>query len=126
MSDSFYRWFSKQLLTAFSSAWHGRIEQSRLALLQAAASPSGDILETGTGLLTAHAVSSGSDAELAVRNIGVETGLTRDLLAARTLLANRPGLDAPSRDTQSEGPLLQIQKQLFETLAFIARSKPAP
>ena len=126
MSDSFYQWFSKRLLTAFGSAWHGRIEQSHLALLQAAASPSGDIVETGTGLLTAHAASAGSDAELAVRNIGVETGLTRDLLAARALLANRPGLDAPSRDTQVEGPLSQIQKNLFATLAFIARSKPAP
>ena len=125
MSDDFYHWFSKRLLTAFGSAWRGRIEQSRLALLQATASPSSDILETGTVLPTAHAVSARSDVKLAVRNIGVETGLTPDLLAADALLANRPGLDVLSRDTKSEGPPSQIQKNLFETPAFISR-KPAP
>ena len=125
MSDSFYHWFLKQLFTAFGSASYRRIEQSRSALPQAAASPSGDRLGTGAGLLTAHAVSAGCDVALAIRNIGVVTGLTGDLMAAGTLLANHPGLDAPARDTQAERLLSKVQKNLFKTLAFIVR-KPAP
>ena len=123
VSDGLYHWFLKRLFTAFGSASYRRIEQSRSALPQAAAS--GDRLGTGAGLLTAHAVSAGCDVALAIRNIGVVTGLTRDLLAAGTLLANHLGLDAPARDSQAERLLSKVQKNLFKTLAFIVR-KPAP
>ncbi|MDA1091844.1 MAG: methyltransferase domain-containing protein [Acidobacteria bacterium] len=61
MADSFYRWFSERRLTAFGSARRGRIERSRLSLLQAAIAPPGDMLEIGpgTGSLAAGAVAAG-------------------------------------------------------------------
>ena len=61
MSDTFYRWFSERQLTSYGSARRGRIERSRLGLLQAAIAPPGDLLEIGpgTGSLAARAVDSG-------------------------------------------------------------------
>ena len=61
MPDTFYRWFSERRLTAFGSARRGRIERSRLGLLQAAIAPPGDMLEIGpgTGSLAAGAVTAG-------------------------------------------------------------------
>lgn len=61
MADTFYRWFSERRLTSFGSARRGRIERSRLALLQNAYPPPGDMLEIGpgTGSLAAGAVAAG-------------------------------------------------------------------
>ncbi|MEO2196696.1 MAG: class I SAM-dependent methyltransferase [bacterium] len=61
MADTFYRWFSERRLTSFGSARRGRIERSRLALLQSASTPPGDMLEIGpgTGSLAAGAVAAG-------------------------------------------------------------------
>jgi hypothetical protein len=42
-------------------------------------------------------------------------------LAAGALLANFPGLDAVSRYTGTEEWLFRVRKNLFETLAFVAR-----
>jgi hypothetical protein len=59
-----------------------------------------------------------------VRSIGLATGLSRDLLAAASMLANVPGLDPLSRYTGTEELLFKVRKNLFETLAFVAR-RPA-
>ena len=61
MSDGFYRWFSERRLTKFGSARRGRIERSRLSLLQDAIAPPGDMLEIGpgTGSLAAGAIAAG-------------------------------------------------------------------
>jgi len=59
-----------------------------------------------------------------VRQIGAATGLPRDLLAAGALLLNVPGVDTVSRWTGSEGLLFKARKNLFQTLAFVAR-RPA-
>ena len=59
-----------------------------------------------------------------VRSIGAATGVSRDALAAGAVLANLPGLDALSRYTRTEDWLFRVRKNLFETLAFVAR-KPA-
>lgn len=61
VSDTFYRWFSQRQLTSFGSARRGRIERSRLGLLEEAIAPPGDLLEIGpgTGSLAARAVASG-------------------------------------------------------------------
>jgi SAM-dependent methyltransferase len=56
-----------------------------------------------------------------VRSIGAATGPARDALAAASLLANIPGLDAISRYTRTEDLLFRVRKNLFETLAFVAR-----
>jgi SAM-dependent methyltransferase len=56
-----------------------------------------------------------------VRSIGAATGPARDALAAGALLANLPGLDALSRYTGTEEWLFRVRKNLFETLAFVAR-----
>jgi len=56
-----------------------------------------------------------------VRSIGEATGPARDALAAGALLANLPGLDALSRYTGTEDWLFRVRKNLFETLAFVAR-----
>jgi len=66
----------------------------------------------------------GFDLERVVRSIGLATGVRRDALAGAALLANVPGLDALSRYTRTEEVLFKIRKNLFETLAFVAR-KPA-
>jgi SAM-dependent methyltransferase len=66
----------------------------------------------------------GFEVERVVRSIGAATGLARDLLAALALLANVPGLDALSRHARAEDLLFRVRKNLFETLAFVAR-KPA-
>ena len=49
MPGTFYRWFSQRRLTKFGSERRGRIERSRLALLQRHSSPPGDLLEIGPG-----------------------------------------------------------------------------
>lgn len=56
-----------------------------------------------------------------VRSIGLARGLARDALAAGALAANLPGLDALSRYTRTEDWLFRIRKNLFETLAIVAR-----
>lgn len=61
MPGTFYRWFSQRRLTKFGSARRGRIERSRLALLQRHTPPPGDLLEIGPGQgsLAAGAVTAG-------------------------------------------------------------------
>ena len=66
----------------------------------------------------------GFEIEKVVRSIGAATGLRRDLLAAGALLVNIPGTDTLSRYTRTEELLFKVRKNLFETLAFVAR-KPA-
>lgn len=56
-----------------------------------------------------------------VRSIGLATGPVRDLLAAGSILVNLPGLDPLSRYTGTEDWLFRVRKNLFETLAFVAR-----
>ena len=56
-----------------------------------------------------------------VRSIGLATGLRRDLLAGLAILANLPGTDAVSRYAGAEETLFKVRKNLFETLAFVAR-----
>lgn len=58
------------------------------------------------------------------RAIGVTTGVARDLLDIPKLLVNAPGVDTLSRYTGTEELVFKIRKNLFETLAFVAR-KPA-
>ena len=55
-----------------------------------------------------------------VRSIGAATGFSRDLLAAGSLLARTPGLDALSRYTGTENLLFRIRKNFFATLEFVA------
>jgi SAM-dependent methyltransferase len=64
--------------------------------------------------------------EHVVRSIGPSTGAARDLLAACAMLANVPGLDPLSRYTGTEDLLFRVRKNLFETLAFVARKAPTP
>jgi hypothetical protein len=59
-----------------------------------------------------------------VRSIGLAQGLARDVLAAVSLLAHAPGLDTLSRRTGTDELLYKVRKNLFETLAFVAR-RPA-
>ena len=63
----------------------------------------------------------GFDILRMVRSIGLATGPARDALAAGAVLANLPGLDALSRYTRTEDLLFRVRKNLFETLAFVAR-----
>ena len=56
-----------------------------------------------------------------VRSIGLATGVARDLLAAAALVAHLPGVDAVSRYTRTEEVVFKVRKNLFETLAFVAR-----
>ena len=63
----------------------------------------------------------GFELETVVRSIGAATGFARDALAAGALLVNVPGIDALSRHTNTEDLLFRIRKNLFETLAFVAR-----
>jgi SAM-dependent methyltransferase len=56
-----------------------------------------------------------------VRSIGLATGLSRDLLAGASMLANLPGIDPLSRYTGTAELLYKVRKNLFETLAFVAR-----
>jgi SAM-dependent methyltransferase len=56
-----------------------------------------------------------------VRSIGLATGVRRDLLAGLALLVNLPGTDALSRYLKAEDALFKVRKNLFETLAFVAR-----
>jgi SAM-dependent methyltransferase len=59
--------------------------------------------------------------EQVVRSIGPTTGVARDLLAACSMLTNLPGLDPLSRYTGTGDLLFRVRKNLFETLAFVAR-----
>ncbi len=68
----------------------------------------------------------GFDLEQMVRSIGVATGWQRDLLAGGALFVNIPGTDALSRYTRTEDLLFRIRKNLFETLAFVARKPRSP
>lgn len=63
----------------------------------------------------------GLHVETMVRSIGAATGLARDGLAAGALFMNLPGIDAVSRYTHTEDLVFRIRKNLFETLAFVAR-----
>jgi SAM-dependent methyltransferase len=63
----------------------------------------------------------GFDVLQTVRSIGLAQGLMRDVLAGVSLLTNLPGLDALSRYTGTEEVLFKVRKNLFETLAFVAR-----
>ena len=56
-----------------------------------------------------------------VRSIGLATGLSRDLLAGASMLANMPGIDPLSRYTGTAELVYKVRKNLFETLAFVAR-----
>lgn len=67
----------------------------------------------------------GFEIATTVRSIGAATGLRRDALAAGALLVNLPGVDALSRWTGAEELLFRIRKNLFETLAFVARKPGA-
>jgi SAM-dependent methyltransferase len=66
---------------------------------------------------------NGFMVERVVRSIGLATGLRRDALAAGALLVNLPGVNALSRWTRQEELLFKIRKNLFETLAFVARKR---
>jgi SAM-dependent methyltransferase len=66
----------------------------------------------------------GFDILEVVRQIGAATGLRRDLLAAGAMLVNLPGTDVLSRWTRTEALLFKTRKNLFQTLAFLAR-RPA-
>ena len=66
----------------------------------------------------------GLEIAATVRSIGAATGLRRNALAAGALLVNLPGVDAVSRWTRTEELLFRVRKNLFETLAFVAR-RPA-
>jgi len=63
----------------------------------------------------------GFDIAQVVRSIGLATGPARDALAAGAVLANVPGLNTLSRYTGTEDLLFRVRKNLFETLAFVAR-----
>lgn len=63
----------------------------------------------------------GFGIERVVRSIGVATGPLRDAMACLALLANVPGLDALSRYSRTQELLFKVRKNLFETLAFVAR-----
>ena len=67
----------------------------------------------------------GFEIATAVRSIGAATGLQRDVLAAGALLVNLPGVDALSRWTRSEEAIFRVRKNLFETIAFVARKPHA-
>ena len=51
--------------------------------------------------------------------------LKRDALAAASTLTNLPGIDTFSRWTRTEDLLFKVRKNLFETLAFVARKPRA-
>jgi len=116
MADGFYRWFSERKLTAFGSARRGRIERSRLALLQQATTPPGDMLEIGpgTGSLAAGAIAAGWRyraleasptlvQELRAKGLDVTEAWTPpisvddascDVVYADQVLEHMPGIDA--------------------------------
>ena len=63
----------------------------------------------------------GFEVTRVVRSIGLATGIRRDVLAGAALMANIPGADAVSRWTGTQELLFKVRKNLFETLAFVAR-----
>jgi len=58
------------------------------------------------------------------RTIGLARGLRRDVLAGLAVLVNVPGVDALARWTGTGEWLFKVRKNLFETLAFVARRSP--
>ena len=66
----------------------------------------------------------GFEVREVVHSIGAATGVKRDLLAAASVFANLPGLNALSRYTRTENLLFKVRKNFFSTLEFVAR-KPA-
>jgi SAM-dependent methyltransferase len=62
--------------------------------------------------------------ERVIRSIGAATGVKRDALAALALFVNVPGIDALSRYSGTEDVLFRVRKNLFETLALVARKPP--
>jgi SAM-dependent methyltransferase len=67
----------------------------------------------------------GFDILEVVRQIGAASGLSCDLLAAGAVLVNIPGTDTLSRWTRTESLLFKTRKNLFQTLAFVARRPTA-
>ena len=67
----------------------------------------------------------GFEIEAIVRSIGAATGVRRDLLAAASVFANIPGLDALSRYMGTTNLLFKIRKNFFSTLEFVARKPKA-
>jgi SAM-dependent methyltransferase len=55
------------------------------------------------------------------RAIGITTGIARDLLNIPKLFVNAPGVDTLSRYTGTEELVFKIRKNLYETLAFVAK-----
>ena len=47
--------------------------------------------------------------------------MARDVLSLAKLFVNAPGVDTLSRYTGTEDLIFKIRKNLFETLAFVAR-----
>jgi SAM-dependent methyltransferase len=67
----------------------------------------------------------GFEIERVVRAIGGATGIWRDLLAAGSLFTNIPGVDAVARRVRCEDLVFRVRKNLFETLAIVARKPRA-
>ncbi len=65
----------------------------------------------------------GFEVDAVVRSIGTATGLSRDALAAAALVVNLPGVNTLSRHTRTEELVFKVRKNLFETLAFVARKR---
>jgi SAM-dependent methyltransferase len=63
--------------------------------------------------------------ERVVHSIGAATGVKRDLLAAASVFANVPGLNALSRYTGTTDLLFRVRKNFFATLEFVVRKPRA-
>ena len=68
---------------------------------------------------------SGFEVEEVVASIGAATGLTRDLLAAASVLPNLPGVDTVAKYTRTSDVLFKVRKNFFATLEFVARKPSA-
>jgi hypothetical protein len=107
----------------------------RLVLRGRARLPEGAQLLLGRGLYAqlhhdraaraAALYDGGFDIVEVVRQIGATSGVSCDLLAAGALLVNIPGTDTLSRWTRTESLLFKTRKNLFQTLAFVARRPTA-
>ena len=124
VTDTFYRWFSERQLTSFGSARRGRIERSRLDLLQTAIVPPGDMLEIGpgTGSLATGAIEAGW------RYRGIEASETLvDVLRAKGLdvkLAWAPPIAAEdtSCDVLYADQVLEHMSGIDSAREFVAES----
>jgi SAM-dependent methyltransferase len=63
----------------------------------------------------------GFGVEAVVRSIGAATGVLRDALGAGAVLVDFPGVNTLARYTKTEELLYRVRKNLFQTLAFVAR-----